>query len=154
MNGMDDTVDMPLEYKKLLALVTNICKDVYHAVGRGHRESIYQNAICMDLEENGIEHRPEVVIPIKYRGVRIGFIRSDIICDGEYPFIIETKVIAKLGLKERLQTGRYMQYNEVWGGILVNFPITSEEPEIEYLLMIDDKLLMYDPENDNVRPVD
>jgi GxxExxY protein len=147
-------VEIPPEYKKLLSLVTNICREVYCTLGKGHRENIYQNAICIDLEENEIEHRPEVVIPIKYRGVRIGFIRSDIICDGEYPLIIETKVIAKLGLKERLQTGRYMQYNEVWGGILVNFPITDEEPEIEYLLIIDDKLMIYEMEGDKVRSVD
>ena len=103
------------------------CNDVFRELGIGFRETIYQEALAVELRRGGHLVDTECVVPVKYKGSFVGNIRCDIIMNGET--IIECKAIAKLGDKERNQIRQYLRTTDLHKGYLVNFGNTVE---VEY----------------------
>lgn len=113
--------------------VLNCIKKVKDELGDFYKENIYQEALRMELERLNYYCGTEVIIPIHYKGVYIGFERADIIIyESLAPYniklIIELKSqSAKLSNKETVQLKKYLKNVNCEKGILVNF---YETPEI------------------------
>ena len=105
----------------------DICKKVYAGLGTGFRETIYQEALAVELRSAGHIISTECVIPVKYKDQYVGNIRCDIIMNND--MVIECKAIAKLGEKERQQIKQYLRTTGIFKGYLVNFGNTLE---VEY----------------------
>ena len=103
-------------------------KNVYKELGSGFSESIYQKAMGIELQKQHILHSMEDVFQIKYKGVPVGFCRSDIIVyDENKKFLIELKAIAsEPGVPEFVQVRNYLKNLELSEGLLINFPIPSK----------------------------
>ena len=97
----------------------DICKEVHETLGIGFRETIYQEALAVELRTRGYHVDTECVVPVKYKKSYVGNIRCDIIMDRET--IIECKAIAKLSDKERNQLRQYLRTTVLTKGYLVNF---------------------------------
>tara|TARA_B100000902_G_scaffold340052_1_gene342626 strand:- start:166 stop:579 length:414 start_codon:yes stop_codon:yes gene_type:complete len=117
-----------------LTLNTLTCiKNVKNELGDFYKENIYQNALRMELERLNYHCGTEVIIPIHYKGVYIGFERADIVIYESLPpynikLIIELKSQnTKLSNKETVQLKKYLKNVNCEKGILVNF---YETPEI------------------------
>ena len=108
-------------------------KNVKTELGDFYKENIYQNALRIELERLGYYCGTEVIIPIHYKGIYIGFERADIViyeCIAPYDIklIIELKSQnTKLSNKETVQLKKYLNNVKCEKGILVNF---YEVPEI------------------------
>tara|TARA_B100001173_G_C15604769_1_gene386273 strand:- start:40 stop:453 length:414 start_codon:yes stop_codon:yes gene_type:complete len=108
-------------------------KNVKTELGDFYKENIYQNALRIELERLGYYCGTEVIIPIHYKGIYIGFERADIViyqCIAPYDIklIIELKSQnTKLSNKETVQLKKYLNNVKCEQGILVNF---YEVPEI------------------------
>ena len=113
--------------------VLNCIKKVKNELGDFYKENIYQEALRMELERLNYYCGTEVIIPIHYKGVYIGFERADIIVyESLAPYniklIIELKSQnTKLSNKEIVQLKKYLKNVNCEKGILVNF---YETPEI------------------------
>lgn len=113
--------------------VLNCIKKVKDELGDFYKENIYQEALRMELERLNYYCGTEVIIPIHYKGVYIGFERADIIIyESLAPYniklIIELKSqSAKLSNKETVQLKKYLKNVNCEKGILINF---YETPEI------------------------
>jgi GxxExxY protein len=87
-------------------------KNVNETLGNYYKENVYQAALC-------------VVLPIKYKGICIGYERADIVIyskDGIPEYIIELKSQnTKLSLKEVNQLRKYIKNLSCNNGLLVNF---------------------------------
>jgi GxxExxY protein len=102
----------------------NICKEVHETLGIGFRETIYQEALAVELRLHGHHVNTECVIPVKYKGSYVGNIRCDIIIN--HDTIIECKAISKITEKERNQLRQYLRTTDLKKGYLVNFGTTLE----------------------------
>ena len=105
------------------------CNIVYRELGSGFRESIYQEALAVELRECGHHIETERVVPVKYKGAYVGSVRCDIIMNKDT--IIECKSIAKLCDKDRKQLNQYLRTTSLQKGYLVNFGPTLE---VEYIV--------------------
>jgi GxxExxY protein len=100
-------------------------KKVNATLGNYYKENVYQAALSVELNLAGILFQNEVVLPIKYKGVCVGYERADIViyskeCDPE--FIIELKSQnTKLSSKEINQLRKYITNLNCKNGLLVNF---------------------------------
>ena len=106
----------------------DICKEVHETLGVGFRETIYQEALAVELRARGHHVDTECVVPVKYKNSYVGNIRCDIIMD--HDIIIECKAIAKLSEKERNQLRQYLRTTDLKKGYLVNFGNNLEVEEL------------------------
>ena len=121
-----------------LVLINNVLdciKKVNIELGDYYKENIYQEALNIEFRGLGLASGTEVVVPIHYKGIYVGFERADIVIydkvgDNE-PYaimIIELKSQnSKLTNKEIVQLKKYLKNLKCETGILVNF---YETPEI------------------------
>ena len=100
-------------------------KNVNEELGNYYKENVYQAALCVELNLSGILFQSEVVLPIKYKGICIGYERADIVIyskDGVPDCIIELKSQnTKLSSKEINQLKKYIKNLGCNNGLLVNF---------------------------------
>ena len=109
--------------------VIEITKKIYSKLGHGYKENIYHSAFEIELRKMGISFQSEVICPIKYNGIQIGFERADIVIykDSEMDFIIEFKAQnCSLGIKEQTQARKYIKNFNISYGFLINFSTRLE----------------------------
>ena len=109
-------------------LISTVCDCVYavsNGLHTGFLESVYQNALCVELELRGIPCEKEVPINVIYKGISVGFFRADIIVDKR--LIVELKVVDSLCRAHECQLVNYLAASGIEDGLLVNF----QGPRIE-----------------------
>jgi len=102
--------------KELKEIVEKITSEL----GIGYSESIYHEAMCVELRERGIKYTKEKNIEIKYKEIGVGFMRIDIYLE-EYKIIIEVKAISKMNETQENQLKAYLNNTEAKIGYLINF---------------------------------
>jgi len=138
----DEGKDLCLNLKKKLC-------EVYEILGKGYPECVYQKAFGVELQTLHIPYDMEVTMSIPYKEHIVGQVRADIILRGSPQVVIETKATANpIKPEERWQLARYMKILNIQIGILVNFPqaATAMEPQIEFLVLHETEVYLYDPE--------
>ena len=94
--------------------------DVYNDLGPGLLESVYEEALCYELELRGLKVERQKPVPINYKG---NVLKTDLRLD----LLIEDKVIIELKSVEELkpvffkQTKTYRKLMNKHIGLLVNF---------------------------------
>lgn len=115
--------------KEIIEMVRNVSS----TLGNHYRENIYQQALMVDFNNKNYIVQSEVVLPIKYRNITVGFERADIVIYEEFKptLVLELKSQnSRLGTKEISQLRRYMSNLECHTGVLVNFYETLEIIEV------------------------
>ena len=93
---------------------------VHRHTGRGLLESVYEQCLCHELEQAGVPFARQVVVPVVYRGRRIGEgFRADIIVDETV--IVEIKAIATILRGHEAQLNTYLRMSGLRIGLLMNF---------------------------------
>ena len=75
MNGMD----IEMQVKKVMACAVNIRKHL----GPGYLESVYKNAMLVELEKNGLTYEVEKPINVYYENVLVGEFKADIVVEDD-----------------------------------------------------------------------
>ena len=94
--------------------------DVYKELGPGLLESVYEEALCFELEQRGLKVERQVQVPIKYKG---NVLKSELRLD----ILVEDKVIVELKSVEEMkkvfskQLLTYLRLMNKKVGLLVNF---------------------------------
>jgi len=130
--------------------LASLCNEVASGLGKGHVEGVYQQALCVELQENDIRHVSEETIPILYKGVPIGgghSQRLDVSLLSYLPgFIFELKAVSS-GIKPEYhcQLMRYMIYKKQTYGAVVNFSQSDRgQLEIQFVVEQDGLYYLYD----------
>ncbi len=97
---------------------------VYNSLGYGFLEKVYENALRIELEENGINVVQQRPIEVRYRGKPIGEYFADLCV--EEKVIIELKSAEKIVAAHRSQLHNYLKATEYEVGLLLNFGPTPE----------------------------
>ncbi len=108
--------------------VDTIARHVYLALGPGHSESVYHNAMEVGLRSHGIPYETERIIPIEYEGHVVGNMRADLIVNKE--LIVELKSVRSINDAARLQAQQYMKLLGLSKAILINFGLELQIEEL------------------------
>ncbi len=94
--------------------------DVYNTLGPGLLESVYEEALCYELDQKGLKVLRQVEVPIKYKDATL---KSPLKMD----LLVENRVVVELKSVEEMknvfwkQTLTYLKLTGIHVGLLVNF---------------------------------
>ena len=111
MNGMD----IEMLVKTVMACAVNIRKHL----GPGYLESVYKNAMLVELEKNGFAYEVEKPINVYYENVLVGEFKADVVVEGS--LILELKAVNSLHVAHELQLVNYLTATGIDNGLLINF---------------------------------
>ena len=93
--------------------------EVHRDLGAGLLESAYQTALCVELAHSGILFERERLVPLEYRGVRVGDYRPDLIVEGIV--VVEIKSVLRFDPVFTAQMLTYLRITGLRVGLLLNF---------------------------------
>jgi GxxExxY protein len=109
---------------ELTEIVIGAAIAVHIALGPGLLESIYRDALVIELAAQGIGVIAEVQVPVFYRGKRVrGDLRIDLLVDGR--LIVEIKAVDRLNPVFQAQVLSYLKLTGHPAGLLLNFNATT-----------------------------
>jgi len=100
-------------------LIRKLAEEVYAELGPGHTESIYHNAMKIQLQDAGFQYESERDIPVLFKGRYVGTVRADVIVNHE--IVLEFKIAGKMD-DAMLQCRQYMKLQAIPYGFVVLFP--------------------------------
>jgi GxxExxY protein len=98
---------------------------VHRTLGNGFQEVIYQRALSIEMEKQGLGYQREMEMSIFYEGIDIGTRRVDFFV--EEIIMVELKALIKLEEVHLAQAMNYCQAYNLPVGLLINFGAKSLE---------------------------
>jgi GxxExxY protein len=95
--------------------------EVHRCLGPGFVESIYEAALCVELETRGIAYERQVRVPVVYKGVVVGEHFIDLVIEGS--LIVELKSVAAFAPVHLAQVLSYLKAKNLRVGLLLNFQV-------------------------------
>ena len=100
--------------------------EVHRQLGCGFLESVYQEALAMELKNRDVPYRRELKFPVRYKGQLLhNHYRPDFVCFEEV--IVELKALSRLTSVEDSQLINYLKVTGYHTGLLLNFGTRSLE---------------------------
>ena len=93
--------------------------EVHKALGPGFPESIYEEALCFELNLHGLVFERQCVIPVSYKGHLCGEGRLDIWVDRQ--LVVELKAVEQIHPKHKAHCKAYLQATKCQLALLINF---------------------------------
>jgi GxxExxY protein len=106
-------------YKDLSYKIVGLAIQVRKELGFGFLEKVYENALMVLLEENGIKAEQQVPIKVNFHGRIIGDYIADILVENS--IILELKAQDKIIDIHKAQTLNYLRATGLRLAILLNF---------------------------------
>ncbi len=98
---------------------------VYNTLGHGFLEAVYQEALEIEFQRQGIPYEREKELKITYDGVELKqSYRADFVCYGK--IIVELKALSNLEDTHRSQVHNYLHATGYKLGLLINFGCSKE----------------------------
>ena len=111
-------------YEEETSRIIGACMAVHNELGNGFLEAVYQDALAMELEDQGIPFVKEANIPVFYKGRRLDReYFADFICYDK--IIVELKCVSRLVNANKAQVINYLHGTGLKVGLLVNFAEAS-----------------------------
>jgi GxxExxY protein len=99
---------------------------VHRKLGNGFLEAVYQEALAIQFELDGIPFKREAAFPIMFEGRTLPTkYRADFVCFDEV--LVELKAQVGIGLPESYQVVNYLRAANLDVGLLLNFGLPSLE---------------------------
>jgi len=103
----------------LCGQVIGLAMKVHSILGPGFLESIYQNALALELRRAGMRIEAEKAISVFYQGELMGAFLADLFVNDV--LIVETKAIQALAKVHEVQLVNYLVATNIDEGLLLNF---------------------------------
>lgn len=97
--------------------------EVHKALGNGFQEVIYQRALAIEFEYQGLSFEREKEMPLTYRSHDIGIRRVDFFVEEQV--MVEIKAIEQLFPVHKTQAINYCEAYNIADGLLINFGAMS-----------------------------
>lgn len=111
---MDKIIHRELSYNIMKA-----CFAVFYKLGGGHPESVYQNALAIELKSQNINFKEQVRTKVIYGGKTVGVGYADFVI--ENLIVIEIKKRPLLNYNNIIQIEKYIVALKLDLGILIHF---------------------------------
>lgn len=94
--------------------------EVHKELGPGLLESVYETCLIEELINNSLEVKPQLLIPIKYKGKQLNSnLKLDILV--ENLIIVELKTVESILPIHKAQLHTYLKLTNKPKGLLINF---------------------------------
>lgn len=107
------------DINQLTHKIIGCAMEVHKHLGNGFQEVVYQRALSIELNMQGIEHVREQEMPLQYKGYDVGTRRVDFFVEGKV--MVEIKAIEKLEEVHKAQAINYCEAYNIADGLLINF---------------------------------
>lgn len=104
---------------ELLDEIKDAAYEVRKALAPGYLESVYQNALMLELTSRGLNAMAEVPLDVFYKNHRVGEFRADIIV--EHKVVLEIKAIRDISVIHEAQLVNYLVATGIDYGFLINY---------------------------------
>lgn len=102
-----------------------MCETIFHNLGPGHTESIYHNAMEVELRESKLTFGSHPVFPVLYKHMSIGHLIPDFVIymdnKDKSTIVIELKALKNITESWSLQLQKYKQTCKSTHEMLINF---------------------------------
>jgi GxxExxY protein len=123
MKGQDQNTaiirELPPRWNEITGKVIGAAVQVHAVLGPGLLESLYEQAMCIELRAIGLSFESQKPIRMTYRSECIGNLRLDLVV--EELVIVELKAIAAIAEVHRAQLLSYLRSTDLPLGLLFNF---------------------------------
>ena len=114
-----NVVDPNILYKELSYKIVGLAMDVHNELGYGFLEKVYENALMVLFEENGIKAVQQYAIPVRFHGRVVGDYFADIVVDDSV--ILELKAQDRIVEIHKAQALHYLRATSYRLALLINF---------------------------------
>ena len=140
-----------MKHEDLTQRIIGVFYTVYHDLGHGFLESIYQKVFTVVLKEKSFTFQEQMPIRISYRGVDLGEFRADLVVDSIV--LVELKAVQMLESAHEKQVLNYLKATNIEastpatatpalagdpGGLLCNF---GPRPQVRRLVLDNERKL-------------
>ena len=109
------------ELDRYAAEVLSAAIEVHQTLGPGFLESVYENALCIELGLRGLSYRRQVAVAVGYKGQSVGEGRLDLLVAEQ--LVVELKAIDELAPIHWVQVRSYLKATGCCLGLLINFNV-------------------------------
>ncbi|MGH9426531.1 MAG: GxxExxY protein [Terriglobia bacterium] len=106
---------------QLARAVIDAAIEVHRMLGPGFLESVYEEALCVELSLRGIPFLRQVLVAVDYKGHPVGESRLDLLVGGS--LVIELKAVDSLAPVHSAQMISYLKATGHHLGLLMNFNV-------------------------------
>ncbi len=114
-----------MKYEGITHKIIGCAMKVHATLGNGFQEVIYQRALAIEMEKQGLGFQREMEMSIYYQDIAIGTRRVDFFVEDR--IMVELKALIKLEEVHLAQAMNYCQAYNLPIGLLVNFGSKSLE---------------------------
>ena len=115
-----------MKHRELTATIIDCAYKVHRKLGLGFLESVYQNALMIELSKADLQAEREKKILVNYDGQVIGDFIADIVV--EEKVILELKAVKQIHPVHETQLVNYLKATNIEVGLIINF---GEQVEIK-----------------------
>jgi GxxExxY protein len=93
--------------------------NVSNTLGAGFLEKVYENALCVEFERDGMRFQTQKPITVNYKGFQVGQYVADIVVDDK--LLLEIKALSTFCKSHEAQVMNYLKATNLSVGLLLNF---------------------------------
>ena len=103
----------------MVRTVIESAKNIRRHLGPGYLESVYKNAMLVELKKHSLFYEIEKPINVYYDNILVGEFKADIVV--ENVLILELKAVQSLHMAHEIQLVNYLTATGIDDGLLINF---------------------------------
>ena len=107
--------------------------EAHRNLGPGLLESVYEKALCFELQQGGLSFSSQVAVPILYKGQSLGEHRLDLLVENRV--IVELKAVDRLDQVFHAQVLSYLKLTGKKLGLLINFNVPVLKDGIKRIML-------------------
>ena len=105
--------------ERLVRDVIGVANEVHRTLGTGYRESVYEEALCVELALRNVPFRRQADVSVCYKGQLVGSGTMDIVVGDA--LVVELKAVEALAPIHTAQVLSYLKATKHRIGLLINF---------------------------------
>lgn len=121
------------ELDQLARDVIGAAIEVHRVLGPGFLESVYEEALGIELKLRGIPFQRQVSLGVEYKGERVGEGRIDLLVKDA--LIVELKTVDNLAPIHKAQTISYLKATGLKLALLINFNVPVLKDGIKRIIL-------------------
>ena len=115
------TSSLTPEVERLAQETIGAAIEVHRALGPGYLESVYEEALVIELQTRAIPHARQFPVAISYKNHPVGQARLDLVIDSK--LVCELKAVDELAPIHAAQLLSYLKATGMRLGLLINFNV-------------------------------
>jgi GxxExxY protein len=109
-----------LLYEEISYKIIGAAREVYKELGPGYLESVYEDALCYELDLLKIDYERQIELDVRYKNVVFEKrFRVDLLIENKV--LVENKAIKKITNQGEAQLINYLKTTQLRVGLLFNF---------------------------------